>query len=87
MGADAAAATAAAVAARSVPGRVERALRGAADPHLRRVALAALVASAASRGWDPARLRLLEGTYRVDVNPGVAGAAYWVDADEEGGSG
>lgn len=87
LGADAAAATAAAVAARSVPGRVERALRGAADPHLRRVALAALVASAASRGWDPARLRLLEGTYRVDVNPGVAGAAYWVDADEEGGSG
>lgn len=77
---------AAAVASRAAPGRVERALRGAADPHLRRVALAALVAAAARGGWDPPRLRLLERTYRVDPNPGVAGAAFWVDADEAEGA-
>jgi len=54
---------------------VETRLRGEADPRLRRIALAALIAQAqAPRGWDTERLARLQ-SYRADPTPLVAAAA------------
>ncbi len=63
---------------------VEVALAREADPRLRRVALAALVAySQPPRGWDAERVARLQH-YRADPSPLVAAAAQFTFPPEEG---
>jgi hypothetical protein len=62
---------------------VETRLRGEADPRLRRVALAALIAHAQSpRGWDAEHLARLQ-SYRADPAPLVAAAAQFTLPPDE----
>jgi hypothetical protein len=62
---------------------VETRLRGEADPRLRRIALATLVALTQSpRGWDAERLARLQA-YRADPAPLVAAAAQFILPPDE----
>jgi hypothetical protein len=62
---------------------VETRLRGEADPRLRRIALATLVALTQSpRGWDAERLARLQA-YRADPAPLVAAAAQFTLPPDE----